>query len=214
MIQGIIREIRTRPWNNKTMYTLVLVNDNQFYGLGTFKPQANLGDFVEFQAAKNEKGYWQADKDTLKVITSPEGAVVGTPATQVQSQTTASYRPAGKSQDEKDFWGKKEKREIRNDDLRSLGAARNTAIEWVKFLVEKEAIPVVTKAAGREEALNAVLDDYTKKFMRGIVEGPAGPSVTEATKVVSKKTGKLNGNGEAKEVSPVIEIDNNEPAWE
>jgi hypothetical protein len=198
------------------MYTLVLTNDGNFYGLGTFKPRANPGDFVEFQAEKNDKGYWQADKNTLKVVASPSPAVAGVPATGVAAQASSSPRPS-KSPEERGFWEKKEIREVRNDDLRSLGAARNTAIEWVKFLVEKEAIPVVTKVAGREEALNAVLDDYTKKFMRGIVEGPAGPAVTEATKVVSKKTGALTSNKpvapSAGEVSPALS-ETDEPAWE
>jgi hypothetical protein len=168
MVNGVIKQVLTKPWQDKTFYSIQLVNDNTFYGFGAAKPKAAVGDFVAFHAAQNSKGFWQADPQSLAIEANPSP---------VRSGATA-YNPQKDYAAKDTYWKDKEKRDIENDKLRSLGAARNTAIEWVKFLVEKEALPMGKTVAKREESLNLVLDDYTKKFMSGIDEkkdsAPAG----------------------------------------
>lgn len=182
MVSGVIAKIADKPWNNKVMYSIVLANDNTYYGFGTYKPNAQVGDFVEFQADKNEKGYWQGNKDTFKkVAQAAEQAIQNVPAKLIRTIAP------GKD----DYWLNKEKRDLENDHLRSLGAARNTAIEWVKFLIAQEALPVPKTIAKREDSLNAVLDDYTRLFMSGtipekVVEEDAPKAPKEAKVKVSE----------------------------
>ncbi len=184
MISGTVRTIQTKDWNGKILYTIILNNDSTYYGCGNFNPKAKPGDFVQFEANKNEKGFWQVDKNTLDVTANTGKIAYPTPPTAAIAHSNgngAAYQqvaiPSGLGRE--DYWRNKETRDVVNDKLRSIGAARNTAIEWVKFLVEKEALPSLAKAkaASREEVLNKILDDYTRLFMKGELEEPV---VTES----------------------------------
>src|SRR5712675_1263942 len=83
MISGTVKQVIERPWGQKTMYSLALLDHDSLYGFGPVNPKAKAGDKVEFEAEKNAKGYWQGDKATLKVVAgtnevssrSPAGAV-------------------------------------------------------------------------------------------------------------------------------------------
>jgi hypothetical protein len=155
MVQGLVTNIYEKAWNGKTLFTLQL-NDGEKYGFGDKNPGAGVGDQVQFEAEKNPKGYWQAKKGPVKVTKAP-------PETVSQGSTAASV--GGKSAGSNEFWAKKELREVQNDHLRSLGAARNTAIEWIKFLVSTGAVKLPTKIAQQEEALNLLLNNYVELFM-------------------------------------------------
>lgn len=152
MVTGIVSKVFTRPFGNKTMYSLGLVND-KIYGFGGHNPNAQTGDTVEFEAAQNAKGYWTADKDTLKVTKGTAKTVSG-------ASTGATAAAGGTG-----YWDRKETRDLANDRARELGASRNTAIEWVKFLANVEALKLPATQSKKEDALNSYLDDYTAKFM-------------------------------------------------
>lgn len=157
LYKGYIREILTKPWNDKTFYTIKLsTGDN--VGFGSWPPK-NLkeGDYIQVEAEKNKNGFLQADKKTYKVLDAPTETVSsGTSAVAVKS--TAAQSSA-------EYWAAKEARDIKNDYAREVGASRNTAIEWIKFLVTQNALPMPTKKSDAEEDLNNLLNDYTKKFM-------------------------------------------------
>lgn len=152
MITGIVDKVLTKAWNGKTFYSLALVND-KIYGFGMFKPSANVGDTVSFEAKENAKGYMEADKTTLKV-TKGESKVVSGGSVRASSMM-------GKD----DYWSRKEARDIENDKLRTIGASRNTAIAWVDLLIKAEALKLPTKVSEREDALALLLDEYTNRFM-------------------------------------------------
>jgi hypothetical protein len=175
MITGVVEKVLTKPWNNKVFYSLALVNEG-IYNFGTKKPAANVGDKVAFEAQKNNRGYWDADFNTLKVTPAePESVSNGLSVAVVKSN--------GAGHVTKDtYWLDKAQRDIKNDELRALGAARNTAIEWVKFLVGQEALPVPKTVAAREDAFRKILDDYTRIFMSGIEGLSEEVTVTEPAK--------------------------------
>jgi hypothetical protein len=167
MISGQVTQVYQKQWQDKTFYSLQL-NDGENYGFGPFKPSAGIGDKVEFEAEKNPKGFWAAKKDTLKVTKGTE-----------QEVTAASAKAVSKDK----YWTDKETRDIHNDQLRSLGACRNTAIEWIKVLLQNEAAKLPAAAAKKEEALNHLLDSYVDLFMNGVkkeVKEKVAPSATEA----------------------------------
>lgn len=151
--QGNVVEVVQRPWKNKVFYSLKLANDGQLYGFGPTNPMTRTGDRVLFEWTNNERGYPTADPSSLKVEKAETHTSTAAPARAVVSM--------GKD----DYWSRKEARDIENDKLRALGASRNTAIAWIDFLVKAEAVKLPAKQADREEALNALLDDYTRTFM-------------------------------------------------
>lgn len=193
MVTGVVDQVFVKPYNGKTLYSVKLVND-QSYGSGTFNPNVTPGDRVEFQAI--QKGnYFNLDKNTFKNLGPSQQE-------SVSRAVPAKNFLVGKD----DYWSGKEKRDLENDKLRSLGAARNTAIDWIKFLVEKEALPVAKKANEREETLNKLLDDYTLKFMSGII-----PTVEE---VVEEEQTTPKTRAQKAPASVVPSIEDAAGAWE
>lgn len=171
MISGTVKQVIERPWGQKTMYSLSLLDHDSLYGFGPVNPKAKPGDKVEFEAEKNQKGYWQGDKATLKVVAGTNEVSSGSPAGAVAKASI------GKDS----YWDRKESRDVTNDEHRELGATRNTAIEWIKLLLAQEAfkLPPTSK---REDFFNALLIDYITRF-RGLDPVVAAPA--KATKKVS-----------------------------
>lgn len=175
LVEGHIAKVSIKDWNGKKFYSVKLVNQDPYYGFGMFAPKAKEGDKVTFDAEVNEKGYWQAKGGSLKVVAkSAEEVVQGAAVAAVQ----------GKSQEERGFWAKKEIREVRNDELREIGASRNTAIEWINTLIKVEALKLPAKQADKEAAMNALLDDTVAKF-RGLKQAVSDPVPTKAAPAAS-----------------------------
>lgn len=165
MVQGTVKQVIERPWGNKTMYSLSLLDHEVLYGFGPVNPRAKPGDKVEFEAEKNAKGYWQGDKATLKVVAGTNEVSSG------GSSVVVAKAAVGKDS----YWDRKESRDVTNDEHRELGATRNTAIEWIKLLISQEAfkLPPATK---REDFFNALLADYILRFRGLLLEPVAKPA--------------------------------------
>lgn len=97
---GVIENVVTRGSEDKPMYSFVI--DKVWYGSGPKFP-GKKGDEIEFTAWKQDNGYWAAKN--IKA-TGNKAAVTGG-----VSGGTAS----GKTQEEKDFWKRKEARDVAND---------------------------------------------------------------------------------------------------
>jgi hypothetical protein len=162
--QGTVKKVLTKNWQDKTLYSLILNESEKIFGLGTFRLKAKPGDFVKFEYSVNKNGYPDANTKTLEVTENKE-------AIHTEVSAKAAGRASGLSKD--DYWNRKEARDLRQDELREIGATRNTAVEWIKFLMEKEALKLPTKMADREQALNALLNDYIDRF-RGIGHSTSG----------------------------------------
>lgn len=152
---GIVKRIITRPWGNKTFYSVALTNSENLFGFGPHNPKVNEGDDIEFEANTNAKGYWEAKSGSL---------VVRARGSEQTAQGASAAVVAKGVMTKDDYWGRKEARDVKQDELREIGATRNTAIEWIKFLFEKEALKMPAKPAERESFLNDVLADYINKF--------------------------------------------------
>jgi mono/diheme cytochrome c family protein len=83
-VKGQIQKVETKEWQGKTFYSYVI--NGTKYGLGAVRPQAGVGDTVEFDAAQNDKGFWNITN--AKYIKKVEG---GPPA------PTSLPAPAGAS---------------------------------------------------------------------------------------------------------------------
>lgn len=160
MAQGSVQTVTNRSYNGKTFYSVKL-SDGIFYGFGTYRPSLKEGDVVTFDAIQNSKGYWDADSKSLEITSRPTGEVMSGVSAAINTYRKTTPRAGGKD----DYWTNKEVRDVQNDHLRSLGAARNTSIEWIKFLVANEAIPKIPAVNKREDFFNLLIDDYTSKFM-------------------------------------------------
>ena len=172
--KGIVKKIISKPWGDKTMYSLALTDTEGLFGFGNHNPKTKAGDLVEFDAEKNQKGYWQAKGATLHVVQA---------GLEVVSNGSSVASVARSSGGREEYWEAKEKRDIKQNELREIGATRNTAIEWLKLLIEKEAIKLPAKVADREQLLNDLLNDYINKFRGLAKEAPlkdAGKAVEAA----------------------------------
>ena len=177
MISGIVKSVIERPWGNKTMYSVAVIDQDGLFGFGSWNPRVVPGDKVEFQASKNPKGFWQADKDTLKVEAGKE---------EVVSNVTTRAIAAGSVKGKDTYWADKEARDVGNDGKRETGASRNTAIEWIKFLVTQGAFPKLPPSSKLEDFYNNLLADYMNKFM-GITGPKTGPAKAAKTTEADKE---------------------------
>lgn len=172
MHSGVVKGVFEKDWNGKKFYTLNMTNLDKGVGFGTHNPRVNPGDQVEFEMGYNDKGYPTAKGGSLRVV--QKGAEI---AAQGPSAAAVGASAMGKD----DYWKRKEDRDTRQDELREIGATRNTAIEWVKFLIEREALKVPTKAADKEAFFNELLQNYIDTF-RGktttpILKAKAAPTI-------------------------------------
>lgn len=179
MVEGVISRTNAKQWNGKTFYSFALNGQEGWYNLGMKRPPAE-GTSVRFEFKVNGKGYKDVD-GPIEIRTDGDAAPTGT-----VGQVAQSSSRSGKSAEEKGFWERKEGREVRNDELRELGATRNTAIAIIDLMIKHEAIklPAVAK---REGFLWDVLNRYVDK-LRGKEKESTGTEkdqVPESTPEVS-----------------------------
>jgi hypothetical protein len=180
-VTGVLGKIFGKPYNGKTLYSLKLENDSKWYGLGTKNPDIAPGSIVEFEAKTNPKGFTDVLTPTLVVVRGPQQTVsTGSTVAQVASNGhNGSGRNGFLSKDS--YWDRKEARDLKQDELREIGATRNTAIEWIKLLLDKEAIKLPTKIADKEAFLQKLLQDYVERFRAG------GTKTTEEPDALASK---------------------------
>lgn len=66
MIKGEVQALSSKEHGGKT-YHSVKVND-VFYGLGLMAPTFSKGALIQFEETQNDKGFWNANGKTLKVL--------------------------------------------------------------------------------------------------------------------------------------------------
>jgi 2C-methyl-D-erythritol 2,4-cyclodiphosphate synthase len=164
MVEGVVYRVFEKPTKFGKMYSVKLMDDPQYYGTGRNAPPVREGQQVQFNASQNERGYWDADVKSFKVV---EASVSAAP----------SARSSIKVNAKDDYWTRKEERDLLNDKLRNIGAARNTAIEFVKFIVAQEAVTLPTKKADKADALLALVEHYRAEFQK--VEETKAPDTGE-----------------------------------
>lgn len=212
MIQGQVTKVTSKPWNDKTFYSVAL-NDGNWYGFGATKVSLKPGDQVEFEAYQNDKGYWQADYKSLQIIDRPTNSVDTAPSAAGfrKKFTRGSTDTASKDQ----YWQGKEARDVINDHRRNLGAARNSAMSWLALLVTNGAIPL-GKESTREATLNELLDDYTARFMEDRPIAQDAEPAALANSGVKKKNKKEKAQVAEQEIKESVEAAHQEDSdeWE
>lgn len=148
-MRGTIAFLNEKAWKPGTTFrNIKLEGDKVYYRLGTAEFPAGVvkAADVEFEISKMNDDGKSADIDlkTLKVlakvVASPEAAPVSVRVTK----------------DPVDWAAK--------DASIQYQSARNAAIDWTKFLVEREIVKVPAKAADKLAAIEAILDGYTAQF--------------------------------------------------
>lgn len=159
VVQGRVERILSSESNGKTIYALVV--NGERYGFYTNNPRkkgVEEGSFVKFSYSESN-GWLNGNFKSLEVVRgarrngSAGEAVVG--RTQKQPVSHGGFRDP----------------EVQTHISRQ--ACRNAAIEWVKLLCERDAVPFPAKAnaATRAEVLNATLNHYTDLFYNYVVSG-------------------------------------------
>lgn len=161
MAKGVVYKIFERAAGRGKAYSIKLDGDQNYYGTGFKAPGCKAGDYVEFEADKNAKGYWEAKLDSIRVL---------------DSQPVEAAKAVGKVIGKDDYWTRKESRDLENDNRRNVGASLNTAIEFVELLLKAEAVKLPAKIPDREEAIRNLVVYYSTKFRTletGTTEEPA-----------------------------------------
>jgi hypothetical protein len=179
MVEGTVYKIFEKPTKFGKMYSVKLMDDPNYYGTGKIAPPVREGAKVQFTAGQNERGYWDADPKSFKVV---EASVSVAP----------SARSSVKVNAKDDYWTRKEERDLLNDKLRNIGAARNTAIEFVKFLVAQEAVTLPSKKADKADALLALVEHYRVEFQKVEEAKPVDTGETEEVIDDLKDAGEWN----------------------
>lgn len=158
-VSGTVQRVN----KNGRFYSICV--DDEWFGTGSTRPDADEGSMVEFEAERNGK-YWNADMSTFSVLDAPKKA-------KKFENKKASYSSSGRSESfsgkedyaaKQDYWKNKEERDIKNDLLRNVGAGRNTAIAFVELLMKADAIKLPATQNKKADALFEAVEYYRVKF--------------------------------------------------
>lgn len=64
---GKVAFLNEKNWNDKTLYSIKLQNDNSLYMCGESKPDCAKGDFVSFGYKEGRSGRFEVDVKSIKV---------------------------------------------------------------------------------------------------------------------------------------------------
>lgn len=173
MAKGVVGKINVKDNGNWKRYSFALKGQDGWYS-GGFDPLPFVeGETIEFQMAKNSKGYEEVDRSTIRKLVGEE-AVAAQPVAQVAGSgggfRKAGFggRPFGKSPEEKDYWAKREARDIQTQKRIEIQSCRNSAIALVEVLLASgvQAVKLPAKEAAREGVVVEMVKRYTDMFLK------------------------------------------------
>lgn len=157
----VVQKHYSRQFNGKNFYTFEGA-DGKKYGTKTVTPPP-IGAYVQFDYITNPKGYlevqgkWEVLPQVERV---PERSIAHTAV------------KAASALNKDDYWGNREARDLEYQERQKvtqatieLQSCRNTAVELVKVLLERELVPVPKAKADQEEFVIAMLNRYTNLFL-------------------------------------------------
>jgi hypothetical protein len=178
IVAGRIDRVVERETKFGKMYSLQVAGE--FYGLGKALGGVAAGDFVEFEAEKNERGYLDIKKGTIKPGTAPAAAPVKAVSNNTGS-TTGSGQTSGYSDN-------------RQDSI-VYQSSRKDALEFVSMLREEGLIDYgKAKGADKIAILETYVDKTTEHFIAEVKQGKAFPSQGEP-KAAAVKSAPAEDNG-------------------
>jgi hypothetical protein len=150
LIKGLVESVKSNEGKFGPMYSIYV--NGTGYGTGKNSQGASAGDFVEFAAVQNERGYWNVEKGTLKPTSAPAG--VSAPAAAPTNRPAATTNPVG---------------DARQDSI-VFQSSRKDALEFVKLLQAAGKIDF-GKSKGADSI--AILETYVDKFTEHFVSEAA-----------------------------------------
>lgn len=153
--KGTISKIFDREVKGRTYYSFKVGGDDTYYGSGAKRPPPE-GTYIQFEAEKNQRGFW--DAKNIQVVEADT-----TPQTQVSKAAVS----ASKSLSKDDYWTRREERDVETQKRIELQSCRNSAIELVRLLVSvPDALPELKKKNKTDTAdyIVGVVDYYTQYY--------------------------------------------------
>lgn len=124
-----------------------LLVDGKWHGAGKKDPGVSKGDFVEFEAYDNAKGY-----STIKGEVTKKAA----------PKSNGATRPAGGRED---YWTNKAAVDAAKDPRIAYQGARKIAVTEADFYIRSGAVKLPAKPADVLAALQALVDDTAERIM-------------------------------------------------
>lgn len=178
MIKGVVGKINHNEQYG--LYSFFLKGQDGLYSLGEHPPTFKVGDSIQFEVAQKGKYVYARD-----IVPWTDGGAVSSP--QVSESVTGGgdrgrSKPAfsgraGKSQEERDYWAKKDAVQEVTQRRIEIQAARNAAIETSKFLWEKDLVAKPKKVADQYDAFLALVDQVASDYIKN-TESRLGGDVT------------------------------------
>lgn len=165
-IQGQVFEIKELPTQWGKMYNVVV--SGQSYGFGKVKPSVAAGDTVSFNATLKGK-YWNAEPQTLQVLSKGDGVSASTGARGMAATNSAVSSVPNLNRGSNTY--------NRDQACIAMQAARNTASTFLGHLIEIGAMPFndKTKAADKVIVMEELLEKYTQQFFQTAMQANAIP---------------------------------------
>jgi len=152
-----------------------LMDDDEWYGLGHAKQDAQDGDKAKFDWEPNGK-YKNVVKGTCKIKKGSGGAGGG-------AKGNSDYKLR------QEFWDAKEKRDIETQQKISYAGALNTAVHMVTSMIEKDLLKLGGKKAEAWSAFEAFVNELAEtlyvriqaqpEFHEALMEKAAPPPAEE-----------------------------------
>lgn len=158
-IKGTVEKVFEKNLKGgKKAYSIKLdTTGDTWYGNGFRKPICVEGDYVSFEAVKNERGYWNVDGDIIK-LEKPQAA-------------TSGSTPGAAAGSRDGYWAAKELRDVDNDLRYNYRFAVAHAAEVATTLLQAGLLPHTTKS-GKKSAPVAYddvmifIEEYAAKVFR------------------------------------------------
>jgi hypothetical protein len=188
LIKGVVGRINKKPYEGKTLTSFALKGQDGWYSLGERAPTFNEGDSIQFEV--ETRGRYAYAKDIVQWAETGSAEAPRVPSRPYRANSQKSF---GKSQEEKDYWAKRDATQEVTQRRIEIQAARNAAIETSKFLWEKELVAKPKKVADQYDAFLALIDQVATAFIAntesrlGVSEGRGDKGETGGNVAESEK---------------------------
>jgi hypothetical protein len=189
--RGFVVKINTKTGQGKrgpwSLYSMKLEGDDgvelkDWLTIGFEAPKFKEGDYIKFEASKNDKGYLQVDANSVKVAKNP-------PARAGKGETGSTESTGGSSR------GNYSKGGV------DWNSAVARSIELVDLLIKHDALQLsAAKGAGgmekRRAEIEAIVDKYSVKLYRDVMTLRLLETVQDVGEVDTKADGELPADDE------------------
>lgn len=176
MIKGVVQKIITKPFQGQTLTSFTLKGQDGFFSLGDKPATFNEGDALQFETYVRGKYTYAQNISPWTDGGTTSGSDVVSVANGASDQwkNKRGFQRGGSGGAAKEaFWDAKELRDIERERYNrevtqpriEIQAARNAAIETVKFMWEKDLVPKPKKKADEYDVFLALVDTVASHYL-------------------------------------------------